>query len=264
MRTIIRVLFALVLASCAGGVDLEEDAIIAEPILGTATQAIFMPTSYGIEENSAAQERCVPPWAGGQCWVPDNTGSNVNIKIYLDTNAAHGANPKCEPFFQTVIASAAATFVTRMQNLGLTASITTDSTQANTFIQCATNDHAFGHTQMAGSETHTTVNGTLVQSGTRRIFIDQDAIVATPCWATGDFNKASNFTKNATTHELYHVVGVGHEPQPGGGGITLMDPGYDGAANKAACTGVMFAKPADEANIDCYNATSGTGDRCAD
>lgn len=264
MKKVIKALFACTLAACAGGVDLEDDVVIGEPILGQATQAIFMPSNYGIEQNSGGAERCSPPWAGGECWVPDNTGSNVNIKIYLDTTVAHGTDAKCEPFFQTVIASVASTFVTRMQNLGLTASVTTDNAQANVFVQCGALGGRFGKTKMVGSETHTTVNGTLVQVGSQRIIIDQNAIVNTPCWGTGDTNKWSNFTKNVTNHEFYHVAGVGHEPSPGGGGITLMDPGYDGAAAKAACTGVMFAKSADEQNIDCYNATSGTGDRCAD
>lgn len=250
MNKLIFIALVAALFGCAG-----TDTGTPKEQLGTAKEPIFMPSQYGIEGGGFGP-RCIPPWDNGQCWVPDNTGSNVVLRFWVN-DASCGAD------LAGKVHAALNKFVNNMNSLGLQAFIMTAKLDARYFIQCANNNPGvLAHFVPISQETHSTVNGTLVQHGSGNIFIDGAQITATPCWQQGAITQHNAFMDNITSHELYHVAGSGHETS--GTGARLMDPAYSGALNTNACQVFLDPTPADIAAIDCYNATSGTGDRCAD
>lgn len=256
MNNLIKALFfALIFACGAPGED-----IAPSENIGTIEQPIFMPSAYGFEDGNNAP-RCIPPWDGGHCWVPDNTGDNVKLLYWIDDASCTHFNG----FFKDRIHETFLIVQSKLRAQGLVVELMGTKLEAKYTIKCGTNaSGSLGRFAPVSQQIISTVNGDLVQFGSGTVTIDQSQIEATPCFQTSTLQKQVDFSDNVIQHEMWHVAGIGHENKPGGNGITVMDPFYDGATNKASCTGFMNLKTTDLAAIDCYNATSGTGDRCAD
>lgn len=221
--------------------------------VGSIAQPIFMPNNYGLEGDGNAF-RCSPPWGGSQCWVPDNTGNNVFLRFFID-------DASCNTFYKDRIHAAYNLFATHMVSLGLQVALVA-KIDSHYIIKCGTNSPGvMGHFSPVSQEVVHTSFGDLVQHGSGNTTIDMAIINATSCMQQGTFTNQQNFIRNLVTHELYHIAGIGHEVS---GFSELMSVGYTGALNTPPCTQLLSAKPADDAAIDCYNATSGTTDRCAD
>lgn len=248
-------LFALVLLAACGAPGTE---IAPTEDIGTAAKPVFMPVKYGFEGGDG--ERCSPPWQGGICWVPDNTGDNVFIRVWIDDASCTDFNG----FFKDRIHHAFDIVRAKVVAQGIQMELMPTKLDARFVVKCGTNATAYGRFSPVSTEPINTVNGTLAQYGSGTTTIDQAKIEATACFSTGTLQKQVDFSENVIQHEFWHILGIGHEKSPGGNGITLMDPTYDGSVNKATCTGFVNLNNSDLAAIDCYNATSGTGDRCAD
>lgn len=229
--------------------------------LGTAEQAIYMPTLYGGElSNGAGETRCSPPWTGaGQCWVPDT----LTWKVWVDTG-------NCSQFFADRINEQFLWWETFLENRGWAVSKATNlevvQNKYNLRILCSVTYTNFGKTNLLAEETHSTPHGTLVQYDFATVYINDYQVITSPAWGSAPLNKQVNFSSNVIRHELMHVSGIGHETYASGG-LSLMDQTYGAAVgdlNKGVWTGIVFPTTGDADRIDCYNPTSGTGDRCAD
>jgi hypothetical protein len=116
------------------------------------------------------------------------------------------------------------------------------------------------------SETHSHANGQVAQYKGGTVYIDDWKIANDNDFWTAPLTKQINFAYNVALHELAHVGGIGHD-DVNDGGKDLMDGSFGMAATDVANKSVWNIKwnlgiildP-----LDCYNATSGTGDRCAD
>lgn len=251
-KDIITWTLGLLLAAC--GAPIEE----GEPLqLGQNEQEIFMPSEYGQEANG---DRCIPPWNGGICIVPDQK----SIKWRFPT----GHN--CSPWSVTQTRSA----MTQLSTFwGSDFTITeTAAPNNNAVITCNTTETVAQNprletTQFFGGESHSTEHGQLKQYGTLQIVLYEGKIFDMPtfdCIGAACETRRRNFWGNVVRHSAGgHAMGLGHDAADNQGSH-LMDKSFSGTdSTKAVYLGALGYSTSQLNGIDCYNQNSGTGDDCA-
>lgn len=251
MKQAIKAVIALALMACGAPAEDAEE-------LGTLEQAIFMPSEYGQEANG---ERCIAPWNGGTCTVPDQKTLKWRFP------SGHG----CSPW------SITETRATMTQLAAFWGSdypiVETPAPNNNATIACNTTETSaqnprLERTQMFGGESHSTSDGTLQQFGTVQITLYEGKIFAAPtfnCVGQACETRRRNFWGNVVRHAAGgHAMGLGHDGTDNQGSH-LMDNSFSTTdSTKAAYLGALGYSTTQLNGIDCYNQNSGSGDDCAD
>lgn len=247
---------AIALTACAGG---PAEYPEAEPEIGTVQQAIHLPVRFGFEQNG--MERCSPPWTGGRCWVPDNSGGLVHLRY----NIIESSCTKYGGFMKDRIRESLQALERRVEGAGGVLVSEVESGDAVN-VRCG---HVSGwnhpyKVELVASDEHYTHWGILTQFYKGTITIDEDEIYNYFGFRFGTLDNQVNISRNATAQALYVAAGIGYDI-PGTGG--LMDPYFPddySYAEYGVWKWVLNPKSSDIKALDCYNPASGDEDRCWD
>lgn len=238
---------ALAALACAG-TDVPELPI---ENLGTVEQPIFMPAGYGHEGNST---RCDGSWSGGECQVPDWGDKEFKIKRLLQN---------CDAWTIDRIDEALTLMQQRLEAVGWTMNLVTSG--QNGTISCSTASGPPGTMNANGPwDLHSTSRGTLKQYGGFAITIRQWSTYLCDgtgepgeVWSNATVQEQVNVFINIITHEISHVVGLGHGAQG-----TLMAQTMACDTDAPQWQGVLDWEPEEYEMLLCYNPNSGTGSDC--
>lgn len=234
-----------------------------EIVYGTSKQPIYMPLEYG-SESSTSSPRCIPPWGGGECQVPDSRTMSVRVMNTPsgDSNCGTAGNPASGTGKAVndavndaiAIANSKGWLMTRKADNSLTGQITVRCTGSSSGNPATTTG--------ANYDCHDTEHGDLCQFGTANIEVRMGVIFAMPGYQQATAAQRQNVIYNILKHELGHALGFGHNtfgmasvmfsPMPSAPVANVTDP-WDGYR--------AFAK--DELHmLDCYRDSSGTTPDC--
>ena len=252
-----KILLFTILTGCAAADEIE---IAPQENIGTLEQPIYMPVGFG-SEGGGAKTRCDDSWSNGQCWVPDNTnGAYVDLSLTVDLNCTGYSG-----FMNDRLLEALARWQPWMESRGVNADVAFGACGLGYCLKCGDlPGSAAGRFSPVSDESHSTPRGTLHQYASGNIIIDEYSIYQYP-FDVAPLQKQVNVSINLIVHELMHLAGIGHDAT---GRLALMSQGVcyglSTCLSEAPWNQLLPATAADLNAIDCYNASSGTGDRCAD
>lgn len=243
MDTVKYIIAATMFLACGSS---HETRAVAMVNLGTAHQPIYMPAGYGRERDGS---RCIPPWDGGFCKVPD--WGDKELKIRFVTN-------DCDAFTRDRIIDSLFYMQAEAAAVGWTINIVTSG--QNGTIRCSTASGAPGSTSTSSHDNHSTQHGTLIQYKGFEITIRPRGLYE--CGGGGPWLNATEeergfITMNVCGHELAHVLGLGHADAG-----TLMATTFGCTSSAPQWESVMEWTDAESDMLRCYNPNSGTGDAC--
>lgn len=218
--------------------------------LATASEPLFLPFSYGLE-NGPEGLKCGPPWEGGRCNIPKNR--TFKVAVFYTT---------CPTWYHQKLTTVLQWAQEQTQLYGWNLQVV-GMAEANYFIGCVNGDTAISYFDPLDTKCQDTQFGKLCKYEGGVIGINTGKIEDRNSWRNATDRQRRKWAHNAIKHELLHMLGHGHFIG-GQDGTRIMAQWFPADITTPVWNEDLDMDPIEAAAMDCFNPAGSTNDLCGD